>query len=269
NEVLTPEELELRETERKRRKLQLTLEEETEELQRLEEEKRRIAGLRNPDFRIGQGGSGRKPSAASVFRENLQSTVQVSQGLGFLNLQQSNQSTVDTAQWMAQVQNRVVSPEGWEAGLYGKAFLIPLSSGPTGLSPRFIKAGFDVGSRFDLGTWVKVKPRVGFDYQSLLSSSDVGYRNLMGPRLELAGEFDLAKGEVIKSEVFFNLFDLNLSSSGPKNYQWGARLIYEFEASFLSFTQVVIGAEMARLNMALYTAQLTSTQMATFVGIQF
>lgn len=264
-EVLSPEELELKETERKRKKVQAALEKEQEELVRLEEEKVRLTQM--------QGGVAispeRKPTSGGTLAEPMQSVFEVSQGLGFLNLQQSQQAPLETTQWMVQVNARRSSPKGWEAGLHGEGFVIPLKSNSQGSTPRFINMGIDVGTQFDLGRQGKVSPRLGFDYQSLLTSNALGYRNLMGPRLEVAGEYHLSLGEIIKAEVFANLFGSDFSVISPSNYQLGARVSYQWEAEFLSAKSLIAGAQISRLDMVLGSAELKSTVMATFVGVQF
>lgn len=127
----------------------------------------------------------------------------------------------------------------------------------------------DVGNQWRVGTNNRLTPRIGFDYQSLITNSAFGYRNLMGPKLELTWDYSWAEKEFVRTELFANLFDSNFNVFSPSNYQWGGRLMGKWNYPVLGFQTFLAGVEVSGLRMQLFGADLSSSVINTFFGIQF
>lgn len=253
DEVLNPEEIELKAAETKRKKIQAML------------EKEKVEKPASPNVEPEL----RKPANALVYTKTEEKHFHLTQGIGFFSLEQPETASLDSVHWAVKAEYRKSTNEGWEAGIYGQGFLVPLSVSPGYSSPRFVRAGFDVGMNWTLTDQIKHGPRLGFDYQTLLTSSSYGYRGLMGPRFEWSGKFDFSKEESLGTEVFLNVFDSTFNGLTPANYQWGARFIYQWEYPLLSFQGVMLGAEFSRLEMMLIDKKLYSSVIHAFFGVRF
>jgi hypothetical protein len=258
SEALSPEKYELRQVERQTKILQAQIEKEQQELLRIKNEK--LA------FAFGS----REPSAATeAYQVTHESVFQVSQGLGFFSMQQAQTTGLETWNWLLNFKYQKTSSQGWLVGLAGQGFVVPLSSTRQNDTPRFIRAGLEFGRAFTLGEGLKLSPKVGFDYQSLITNAAVGYRNLMGPRLEVGGEYSVSMDSWLKADLFLNLFDSAFQGLQPLSYQWGARLEYQWKAEFLSSEALVLGAEISNLHLQLVDSGLRSSVVNSYLGVRF
>ncbi len=258
SEALSPEKFELRQVERQTKNLQTQIEKEHEELTRLKAEK--LA------FEAGS----RKPSATTeAYQITHENFFQVSQGLGFFSLQQPQTTVVESWNWLLNFKYQKISSQGWLVGLMGQGFLVPLSSSKASASPRFIQSGVEVGRVLSLGESLKVIPKLGFDYQSLITNAAAGYRNLMGPRLEVGGEYSVDRDSWLKAGLFINLFDSTFQGLQPLSYQWGGRLEYQWRSDFLNLKTFIAGAEVSNLKLQLSDSGLTSSLVNSYLGVRF
>ncbi|NBV49843.1 hypothetical protein EBR78_01340 [bacterium] len=274
HEVLGPDEFEIRSFERDKKKLQAAIKEEQQELVRLQKERNLlIQQMARDEAKRNQAlESGHRRRVSSVFKAEAApglSSFQVSQGIGLLSLQQPQQASIDTTQWLLQAEYRKINASLWTTGLFVQGFVLPLKSSASGGNPRYVKAGLDVGAQISLGSQISINPKLGFDYQSLITSSLVGYRNLMGPRLEVVSEMKTGSQSLLKAALFLNLFDPGFQGVLPTNYQWGGRIAYQWEAPLFAFHTFVAGAEWAQMKLNFGTSDLSSSLLQTFVGVQF
>lgn len=274
HEVLGPDEFEIRSFERDKKKLQTAIEEEKQELLRLQQERnlliQQMARDEAKSNQVRERSQKRRVSSISNAEEAPGVTsFQVSQGIGLLSLQQPQQASIDTTQWLLQAEYRKVSASLWTTGLFAQGFVLPLKASESGGNPRYIKAGLDVGAQWSLGSQITINPKLGFDYQSLITSALVGYRNLMGPRLEVSSEMKTGSQSLLKAAFFLNLFDPSLQGVLPTNYQWGGRIAYQWDANLFAFHTCFAGAELSQMKLTLVTSDLSSSLLQTFVGVQF
>jgi hypothetical protein len=258
SEALSPEKFELRQVERQTKNLQTQIEKEQEELLKIKAEKLAFeASLRKP------------ATTTEAYQVTHESFFQVSQGLGFFSLQQPQTTVVESWNWLVNFKYQKISSQGWLVGLMGQGFLVPLSSSKASASPRFIQSGVEVGRVLSLGESVKLIPKLGFDYQSLITNAAAGYRNLMGPRLEVGGEYSVDRDSWLKASLFINLFDSTFQGLQPLSYQWGGRLEYQWKSDFLNFKTFIAGAEFSHLKLQLADSGLTSSLVNSYLGVRF
>lgn len=274
HEVLGPDEFELRSFERDKKKLQIAIEEEKQELLRLQQQRtlliQQLARDEAKRNQVQERVLKRRVSSISNTEEApTVTTFQVSQGIGLLSLQQPQQASIDTTHWLLQAEYRKVSASLWTTGLFVQGFVLPLKSSESGDNPRYVKAGLDVGAQLSLGSQISINPKLGFDYQSLITSSLVGYRNLMGPRLEVSSEMKTGIQSLLKVALFLNLFDPSFEGVLPTNYQWGGRIAYQWDGNLAAFNTFFAGAELSQMKLTFGTSDLSSSLLQTFVGVQF
>ena len=116
---------------------------------------------------------------------------------------------------------------------------------------------------------MKLIPKLGFDYQSLITNAAAGYRNLMGPRLEVGAEYSVSRDSWVKADLFINLFDSTFQGLQPLSYQWGGRLEYQWKSEFLNFKTFIAGAEVSNLKLQLSDSGLTSSLVNSYLGVRF
>lgn len=272
--VLDHDEFEVRRFERTKKKIRTAIEEEQQELERLLLERNLLAQQLDP---VNAGGNQiheknrkRRVSSLSELKEaSGVSSFQVSQGIGLLSLQQPQQARVETTQWLLQAEYQRVSSALWTTGLAIQGFILPLKSSGTVGSPRYVKAGLDFGAQFSVGSQISLNPKLGFDYQSLITSSPVGYRNLMGPRLEVSSEMKTGSQSLLKAALLLNLFAPNLQGGLFTNYQWGVRAVYQWEATLFTFNTFFAGVEGSQMRLNFESSDLSSSILQTFVGVRF
>jgi len=195
--------------------------------------------------------------------------IDLHQGLGFFNLQQTGAADVSSTNWVVDFSYRFKVWQPINIGFNVQTFLAPLSVSGVQSGPKALKAHADMGVKVALTERMAINPHIGFNYQTFLTSESIGYRDLLGPRLGVLSEFGLTDTQKLHAGVFYDVFGSDTEILTTTNNQLGFRLFLEWKRSAWFFTSLYFGAEYSQLKLRFSTSQLSTTTTTGFLGVQF
>ncbi|MFM8315647.1 MAG: hypothetical protein ACKOA8_15305, partial [Deltaproteobacteria bacterium] len=169
--------------------------------------------------------------------------IDLHQGLGFFNLQQTGASQVSSTNWVLDLGYRFNVWQPVNIGLNVQTFLAPLTVSGVRNGPKALKAHADLGVKVALTETMAINPLIGFNYQTFLTTESVGYRDLLGPRLGVLYELGLTDTKKLHAGVFLDVFGSDTEILTTTNNQLGFRLFLEWKRSAWFFTSLYFGAE--------------------------
>lgn len=256
-ERLEEEKLAREKAEKKRLEMaRLEQEREEAEKERLEEERQRALAALTP--KIEEVVIPRDPWGIDMY-----------QGIGFFNLQQTGAADISSTNWVLDLNYRFNVWQPVNIGLNAQTFLAPLSVSGVRSGPKALKAHADLGVKVALTETMALNPHVGFNYQTFMTTESIGYRDLLGPRLGVLYEAGLTDTQKLHVGVFLDVFGSDTEILTTTNNQLGFRLFLEWKRSAWFFTSLYFGAEYSQLKLRFSTSQLSTSTTTGFLGVQF
>lgn len=195
--------------------------------------------------------------------------IDLHQGLGFFNLQQTGAPQVSSTNWVLDLGYRFNVWQPVNIGLNIQTFLAPLTVSGVRNGPKALKAHADLGVKVSLTETMSLNPHMGFNYQTFLTTESVGYRDLLGPRLGVLYELGLTDTQKLHAGVFLDVFGSDTEILTTTNNQLGFKLFLEWKRSAWFFTSLYFGAEYSQLKLRFSTSQLSTATTTGFLGVQF
>ena len=275
-EKLVQEKLE-KEKNEKERLAQKKLERERQEIERLEKERLEKARLAQETLEKEKEETPRAPAAetnrlgeteeAIFFKEPT--GIELEQGISFFSLTQAGNLILSSMNLQLGGSYKTSLFDNFEIATQAQIFLLPLSVTGAQEGPRLFSASGNLGWKLKADSGAVLTPQAGFQFQTLLTQLEIGYRNLGGPSLGVSYESPVGKSLFLHTHLNINFFSSDTQAIAFSNNQLGFRLFLEWRKSSAFFSSYYTGLEYRALSITLLDAQLSSSNTSFFFGLRF